>query len=344
MPVRPPPRRAHHRGGSGPGRPRRRPPPPGPRRRQQAYATASVLAVESALAELVARGTATLGAATTEAAHVERAIGSAAVRMGWWLTPGQEAAVRGICIDGRRVSLVLGVAGSGKTTAVRCVAEAYAAAGYQVVGTATSGQAARTLGREADIPESRTLASLLWRLDHHTLALTARHVVVLDEAGMTDDPAMLCLLTAADLAGAKVVMVGDHRQLDAVGPAGALRAVLNRNPGHVYVLDENVRQDDPGEREALTQLRSGNVAQAVAWYAEHDRIRTAPDHHGALQAMVDAWATDASAGKDVAMYAWRRTNVEALNRSPATAAPSPAASTDLTLPPTVATTPPETSS
>ena len=62
------------------------------------------------------------------------------------LTAGQEAAVRGICTDGRRVSLVLGVAGSGKTTAIRCVAEAYAAAGYQVIGTATSGQAARTLG------------------------------------------------------------------------------------------------------------------------------------------------------------------------------------------------------
>ena len=234
--------------------------------------------------------------------------------MGWWLTAGQEAAVRGICTDGRRVSLVLGVAGSGKTTAVRCVAEAYAAAGYQVVGTATSGQAARTLGREAVIAESRTLASLLWRLDHHTLTLTARHLVVLDEAGMTDDPAMLRLLTAADLVGAKVVMVGDHRQLDAVGPGGALRAVLNRDPNAVHVLIENVRQSDTGEREALAHLRSGDVAQAVAWYAEHDRIRIAPDQNGALQAMVDAWAHDAFAGKDVAMYAWRRTNVDELNR------------------------------
>jgi conjugative relaxase-like TrwC/TraI family protein len=282
--------------------------------RQPAYATASVLAVESAIAEVVARGTAARDAATVPAAQVERAIGAAAVRMGRWLTAGQEAAVRGICTDGRRVSLVLGVAGSGKTTALRCVADAYAAAGFEVVGTATSGQAARTLGREAGIGESRTLASLLWRLDHHTLMLTARHVIVLDEAGMTDDPAMLRLLTAADLAGAKVVMVGDHRQLDAVGPGGALRAVLNRNPGQVHVLTENVRQDDPGEREALAHLRSGDVATAVAWYADHDRIRIAPDRHEALQGMVDAWADDLFAGKDAAMYAWRRTNVDELNR------------------------------
>jgi hypothetical protein len=57
--------------------------------------------------------------------------------------------VRGICTDGRHVSLVLGVAGSGKTTAIRCVAEAYTAAGYQVIGTATSGQAARVAGGKA---------------------------------------------------------------------------------------------------------------------------------------------------------------------------------------------------
>ena len=59
----------------------------------------------------------------------------------------------------------LGVAGAGKTTALRCVADAYRAAGYQVIGTATSGQAARTLGREAGLHQSRTLASLCCRLD-----------------------------------------------------------------------------------------------------------------------------------------------------------------------------------
>jgi hypothetical protein len=37
--------------------------------------------------------------------------------------------------------------------------------GTQVIGTATSGQAARTLGREAEIGETRTLASLLCRLE-----------------------------------------------------------------------------------------------------------------------------------------------------------------------------------
>jgi hypothetical protein len=52
------------------------------------------------------------------------------------------------------------------------------AAGYEVVGTATSGQAARALGQETGI-EARTLRSLVWRLDHGQLTLTDRAVVVL---------------------------------------------------------------------------------------------------------------------------------------------------------------------
>lgn len=56
------------------------------------------------------------------------------------------------------------------------------------------------------------------------------------------------------------------------------------------------------------------IAGAVAWYAANDRIRTAPDADEALHATVDAWYADVRAGRDAAMYAWRRTDVDALNR------------------------------
>ena len=147
------------------------------------------------------------------------------------LTHGQARAVHGICGSGRQVELVVGVAGSGKTTALACVRDAYQAAGYRVVGTSTSGQAARTLGREAGIDESRTLASLLWRLDHGRLTLDARTVVILDEAGMTADPDLLRVLVAAEAARAKVVLVGDDRQLGPVGPGGALGGLVERPGG-----------------------------------------------------------------------------------------------------------------
>ncbi|HSH62071.1 MAG TPA: AAA family ATPase, partial [Acidimicrobiales bacterium] len=82
-----------------------------------------------------------------------------------------------MCTSGRGLDLVAGVAGSGKTTTLNVARAAFEAAGYQVLGTSTSGQAARTLRRQAGITESRTLASLLWRLDHGGVQLSKRSVV-----------------------------------------------------------------------------------------------------------------------------------------------------------------------
>src|SRR4051794_1638778 len=142
--------------------------------------------------------------------------------------------------------LVVGVAGAGKTTALACVRDVYESAGRRVIGASTSGQAARTLGREAGI-DSRTIASLLWRLDHGRQALDAATVVIVDEVGMTNDRDILRVLIAAERFRAKVVLVGDDRQLGPVGPGGAFAGLLDRAHHAVHILDENVRQHNPGE-------------------------------------------------------------------------------------------------
>jgi hypothetical protein len=99
----------------------------------------------------------------------------------------------------------------------------------------------------------------------------------------------------------------------AVGPGGSLESLLARHTDAVHVLDENVRQSDPEERAALVELRAGNVEQAVDWYAQHDRITTAPTRDQALDGVITAWAADVAAGRDTTMLAWRRANVAALN-------------------------------
>jgi len=281
--------------------------------RERAYAPACVLAREAAIAERVAAQAARRDAPAVAFPMVDKAITAKERALSGALTSGQTDAVVGIATSGHGVDLVLGVAGAGKTTALDVVRHAFETAGYRVLGTSTSGQAARTLGREAGIGESRTMASLLWRLDHGRLRLDARTLVICDEAGMADDPSVLRLLAAADTAGAKLVLVGDHRQLGAVGPGGSLEALVARYGDAVHVLDENVRQADRGERAALAELRAGDVEQAVAWYSANGRIATAPTRDDALDAMVARWADDVAAGKDAAMFAWRRANVDALN-------------------------------
>jgi conjugative relaxase-like TrwC/TraI family protein len=282
--------------------------------REQPYALASVLATERAIAAAIDRQIERSDAPTVDPVALEKAIATAEQTLGGSLSVEQRQAASGICTSGRGAEVVEGVAGAGKTTMLQVVTTAYEASGCHVIGTATSGQAARTLGREAEVGEARTLASLLWRLDHAQLALDEHTVVILDEAGMTEDAHLVALTARVEAAGAKLVMVGDHHQLGPVGPGGALAALVRRHPNAVHRLVENRRQHDPAERRALAELRDGNPTQAVAWYASNGRIHPAADSDSALQQAVDAWSKDVAAGHETGLYAWRRANAAALNQ------------------------------
>jgi len=187
-------------------------------------------------------------------------------------------------------------------------------AGYTVLGTATSGQAARNLGGGAGI-ESRTVASFTWRLDHNALRLSDRHVLILDEGAMTSDVDLARLLAAVERSGAKLIVVGDDRQLAAIGPGGALTALAGRHPEQLWALGDNLRQTNPAERAALSHLRDGNLEAAVAWYARNGRVHPVPDRRRAVIGMIGAWAGDIDAGRDSLLLAYRRDNVEMLNRA-----------------------------
>ena len=282
--------------------------------RDQAYAPACAIANEAAIAVKAALQAERRDAPAVPPEAVSSAVEAKERELGnRSLTAGQKAMVTAVATSGRGVELVVGVAGSGKSTALDVVRRAFEATGHRVLGTAISGQAARNLGTEAGIDEPRTIASLLWRLDHGQLKLDNRTVVCCDEAGMADDPAMLRLLAAAEPAGSKLLIVGDHRQIGAVGPGGSLEALISRHRGGVHALTETVRQDDPDERAVLGELRAGEVDQALNWYAQHQRVKVAPNREEALDQMVSGWAKDVADGKETAMLAWRRANVAALN-------------------------------
>lgn len=280
--------------------------------REQSYTTVEVLVAERTIAEAIERLAEQLGP-FVHPEHLTAAVAAKEQAIGRPLTAGQRAVVDALCDPERAVAIVVGVAGSGKTTALDAASRALEASGYRVLGTSTSGQAARTLGTDAGI-EARTFASLLWHLDHGRITLDARTVVVLDEAGMADDADLARLTLAVERTAAKLVMVGDNRQLAAVGPGGALAALLDEHPELVVRLEDNVRQHDPAERQALAELRDGSVRDAVAWYAEAGRIHTEPHRIDTLVTMTGAWAADLAAGHDAALLAWRRADVAHLNR------------------------------
>jgi conjugative relaxase-like TrwC/TraI family protein len=285
-----------------------------PGARGRAWAVASVLNTEDAIANTAAR-LADRADAVTCSELTDHADAFSQVRVdGHRLTAGQARAAHAVLTSGRGLDVIVGVAGSGKTTALKVVHHAFAAEGYRVLGTATSGQATRRL-REGAKVESFTVASLVHRLDRGRIILDPRTVVLIDEAGMTDDRSLLRLLVAVDHARAKAVMIGDHRQLSAVGPGGSLEALTARHPDAVHVLDQNIRQRDPAERAALDHLRHGDPAIAVDWYATSGRITTSPTRTDTIRAAVEAWSRDREDGQETILLAWRRADVAALNRA-----------------------------
>ena len=256
-----------------------------PRASERAYATAHVIATELAIEQAVERGVENREAARVSPEVAAGAVGRQSADLGWQLTPGQQAAVSGSPPR----------AGGWSWSRVwpgRARRRSWPPSGMPSRRAASPWWAprppARRRGhwvRRRDCPSPGRSASLRWGLEHDRMRLTRSHVLVLDEAGMAGDRDVSFLLDQARLAGSKVVMVGDDRQLGAVSVGGAMGALVERHGGIVHTLDQNVRQRNEAEREALAELRAGNVSRAVGFYLDHGRghLRADP-HRGARHA------------------------------------------------------------
>jgi ATP-dependent exoDNAse (exonuclease V) alpha subunit len=208
------------------------------------------------------------------------------------------------------VAVVIGQAGTGKTYALAAAREAWEGSGYRVVGAALARRAAIELEDGAGI-ESRSVAALLeelrtrpWRV------LPRRSVLVIDEAGMVPTRALAEIVEHLERAGAKLVLVGDDRQLPEIGAGGTFGALARRLP--TIELRENRRQVAVWEREALALLREGDADEAVRRYARHGRIVASEDGDAVRQRLVaDWWKTGDPDG--AVMVAHRRRDVADLN-------------------------------
>lgn len=134
--------------------------------------------------------------------------------------------------------------------------EAWGDAGYHVRGVALSGIAAENLEGGSGIA-SRTIASLEHQWAQGRELLSSRDVLVIDEAGMIGTRQMERVLSEAERSGAKVVLVGDPEQLQAIEAGAAFRSLTERHP-HVEIREVR-RQRDGWQREATRELATGRT-------------------------------------------------------------------------------------
>ncbi|WP_114963822.1 MobF family relaxase [Tritonibacter mobilis] len=179
------------------------------------------------------------------------------------LTAGQLAALEtSLSGQGRYVG-VQGYAGSGKTYMVEKLSELAGQAGYEVKGFAPSLQAVKEL--DTALPGSSTLARVVNSERNYPQKVdNSRSILLVDESSMVSARDMRSFMDYAERTNAaRVVLVGDTKQLDAVS-AGQPFAQLQETGMRTAVMDEIRRQRDGTLREAVYDTVRGDIAGAFA--------------------------------------------------------------------------------
>lgn len=196
------------------------------------------------------------------------------------LDPGQAEAAAQIC-GTAALTVVQGAAGSGKTTMLAACRRELDAGGRRLLILTPSGKAAKVAARETGA-EAWTVHKLLaahgltcddlgtWTDgDLHEprpgsmYALSVDDVIVVDEAGMLDQETALRLLRLADRYGCKVALVGDERQLSAVGRGGVL-GIAARHARSVVEMTQIHRFHDPEWARVTLGIRDCKDPAAMA--------------------------------------------------------------------------------
>jgi conjugative relaxase-like TrwC/TraI family protein len=185
------------------------------------------------------------------------------------------------------VSVLIGQAGTGKGVVIQAAAGTWQRDGYEVIGTAVAGATAERLGADAGLERSLTTDSLLARVETGSVSLGSRTVVVMDEAGIADTKRLAALTEITARADSKLVLVGDHAQLPAIGAGGMFAQLQGRVPTAEVTAVHRARH--AWEREAWQQVRAGEAQHALASYQAHGRLHIADTREQAAEGMVQAW-------------------------------------------------------
>ncbi|WP_157119601.1 MobF family relaxase [Nocardia xishanensis] len=293
----------------------------------QLYTTAAILSVEQQLIELsiqpggrqLSPHTITEAVRDYSSANPDRP-----------LNAGQISVVEGFATSGLRVHTANAPAGSGKTTAMRVLTDAWHASGGKVLGVAPTASAAAVLGRSIGArvetadkvltivnlhsprPDNPALArEVPPPLPQWVLDIDPDTLVIVDEHVKLGNLKRLRLLRFLTGRGATIRCIGDDHQLPAIEAGGADADMAAAAPEHSMTLTHVVRFASTGEATASLGLREGDPA-ALGWYLDNGRVHAG--HHGATHDdTYTAWMADHLAGLDTIMLAPTHEVVTALN-------------------------------
>lgn len=227
------------------------------------------------------------------------------------LTREQARAVRH-ATGAEGLAIIDGQAGTGKSFTMRAIRETYAAAGYWVIGLAPTNAVAQEMAGDG-FGHAATVHSELFALNNGRTGWNSRTVVMVDEAAMLDTKLMAMLTAHAHEAGAKLILIGDDRQLSSIDRGGMFGALKDRHGASA--LSEVKRQHKVDERRAAEMMAEGNFHDALGIYDRKGAIHWTRTQGEARIELVEQWARESAASPDKSRFVFAYTNddVQQLN-------------------------------
>ena len=178
--------------------------------------------------------------------HVDEALIQAQVLSAMAVQLSQEQLDVVTRIMGRKISIITGGPGTGKTTRIKALCVVFKTLRLKVMLAAPTGRAARRLA-EVTGRSAKTLHKLLGfnqdteTFEHDFTNPLDLDLLVVDEASMVDTLLMYHLAEALP-AGAGLILVGDTFQLPSVGPGNVLSDIIDSARVAVFPLTRIFRQ------------------------------------------------------------------------------------------------------
>ncbi len=224
------------------------------------FTTKNMFELENKLQDLIAKmNNKTLHAVYSKS--IETTINS------YQLNPGQTNAIHHIS-NSKGIAIIVGRAGTGKTYALKAAKAVFEKNGYNVQGIALASIAAQGLKESANIT-SRTIASFNYAVRNNKITLGKQDIIILDEAGMVDNYSLAEVIETVHKAQAKLILVGDHDQLQPIGPGTPFRALVEK-VGFAE-LNTIIRQEG-WQAKATQNFSACKVKEALTAYHENGNI------------------------------------------------------------------------
>lgn len=230
------------------------------------------------------------------------------------LTNEQLQVLQAITSKGQ-IKVLNGLSGTGKTHTLAAACQVWESQSYEVLGISLSGRQAERLaeqtgmGRQSFISkvlwgekqQSLTLSKLFWDIDRATesqrrygrrsvvrFPLSAKTVVIADNAQGFGVTQMKRLVEEVRRAGAKLVLSGDLNQPQAYVHSGALSAIA-KSIGSVE-LKQIHRQEQPWAQQVVLNVGKGQAKEALQALAVKGLLSITKTKEAAVAEVIQDWS------------------------------------------------------